>query len=143
MAIASRLKWFLDVNRTEYDLLPGEVPEAQRVVSHIFHDAHGYLMVVHPASRKIAISALQELMGRPLHPAREKAVRDIFFDCQRGAIPPVGPAYGIPTIVDDSISADGDVYFRGGDDEDWVHMTGAEFQHLVAEERHAAVATSA
>ena len=140
MAIASRLKWFLDVNRAEYDVFPGDVPEAQRVVSHLFHDSRGYVMVVHPASQQIAMPALQQLMGRTLHPARDKDVRAIFFDCQKGLIPPLGPAYGVLTIVDEGVPADGDVYFAGGEAGDWVHMSGAEFQHLVADERHAAVA---
>ena len=138
MAIASRLKWFLDVNRVKYEVLAGTpdeegVTHGQRVVSRLFHDARGYVMVVHPASHEIAMSALEELVGRPLHPARDSEVRDIFFDCQKGLIPPLGPAYGIPTIVADSLPIDGDVYFSGGTASDWVHMNGAEFQCLVAD----------
>jgi Ala-tRNA(Pro) deacylase len=143
MAIASRLKWFLDVNRVRYDVLGGPeeaaVPDRLRVVSRLFHDARGYVMVVHPASRQIAMAALEELAGRPLHAARDSETRDIFFDCQRGAIPPLGPAYGIPTIVDDSLPVDGDVYFSGGVESDWVHMDGAAFQDLVADAPHGPV----
>ena len=54
MAIASRLKWFLDVNRARYDVLPACAEKSdvcsddQFVESRLFHDAHGYVMVVHP-----------------------------------------------------------------------------------------------
>ena len=144
MAIASRLKWFLDVNRVRYEVLADDpagetVPAGQRVVSQLFRDSRGYVMVVHPASHQIAMPALEEIAGRSLHAARDSATRDIFFDCQRGAIPPLGPAYGIPTIVDDSLPVDGDIYFRGGAANDWVHMDGAEFQGLIADSPHGPV----
>jgi len=148
MAIASRLKWYLDVNRVRYDVLPakrgrsGACPDEQLLVSQLFQDAHGYVMVVHPASRRIAMPALERLVGRPLHPARARALRDIFFDCPKGVVPPVGPAYGIPTVVDDSLTGEGDVYFRAGDDEDLVHMTGAAFQGLVADAPHGPVSAA-
>jgi Ala-tRNA(Pro) deacylase len=133
MAIASRLKWYLDVNRAEYAVGPGEAPGETEVVSDLFQDARGYLMVVHPASRKVALAAIREQTGRPLHPVRPRALRDIFFDCQKGAIPVLGPAYGVPTIVDEALPDSAEVCFRGGDAEDWVHMRGAELQHLVAQ----------
>ena len=67
MPIASRLKWFLDVNRADYevvhpsppDALKGEVPPERLVVSEIFQDAKGYLMVIHPATRRTTLSALR------------------------------------------------------------------------------------
>ena len=144
MAIASRLKWFLDVNRVRYDVLPRPsgktdeqaISDEQRLVSHLFHDSRGFVMVVHRASHEIAMPALERLFGHPLHRARESEVRDIFFDCVRGAIPPLGPAYGIPTVVDEDLPLDGDLYFSGGDADDWVHMSGAAFQNLVADSQH-------
>ena len=144
MAIASRLKWFLDVNRVQYEVLPDAptkkaVPDGQRVVSRLFHDARGYVMVVHSASHQIAMPALEQIAGRPLHAARDSEARDIFFDCQKGMIPPLGPAYGIPTIVDDSLLVDGDVYFSAGAASDCVHMNAAAFQGLIADAPHGAV----
>ncbi len=134
MAIASRLKWFLDVNQARYDVAPGAVPDASQVVSDLYHDARGYLMVVHAATRKVGLADLRERTGRSLHPARERELRDIFFDCQKGAIPALGPAYGVPTIVDADLHIGSDVYFRGGDAQDWIHMRGADLMNLVAGE---------
>ena len=151
MAIASRLKWFLDVNRVHYDVLSRpsgkpdeqEISDEERVVSHLFHDFRGFVMVVHRASQEIEMPALERLFGHPLHRAREREVRDIFFDCVKGVIPPLGSAYGIPTVVDDDLPLDGDLYFCGGDADDWVHMTGAAFQNLVADSQHAPVSRAA
>ena len=75
--------------------------------------------------------------GRTLQPARERELRNIFFDCQKGAIPPLGPAYGVPTLLDGKVPSEGDVYFRGGDAGDWVHMRGAAFRDLVTAEADA------
>ncbi len=132
MAIASRLKWFLDVNQAEYEVQPGEVPDEGRIVPDLYCDAHGYLMVVHPAESKIALPALRERTGRPLHPARPRELQDIFFDCQKGSIPALGAAYGVQTVVDPAVDPEGDVYFRAGDRDDWVHMRGETFVHLLA-----------
>ncbi|MEE2673703.1 MAG: YbaK/EbsC family protein [Myxococcota bacterium] len=149
MAIASRLKWFLDVNRVQYDVLPGRSPAAgcpsddQLVVSHLFHDARGLVMVVLPASHEIALPAVEESLGRSLHPAKPSEVSDIFFDCPKGVVPPIGLAYGVATVVDDSLSREGDLYFQAGDLEDLVHMTGAEFQGLVADARHGSFSEAA
>ncbi len=151
MAIASRLKWFLDVNRVHYEVLARpsgkadeqQISDEQRVVSHLFQDSRGVVMVIHRASHEIAMPALERLFGHPLHRARESDVRDIFFDCVGGVIPPLGPAYGIPTVVDDDLPLDGDLYFSGGDADDWVHMSGADFQDLVADSRHAPVSQAA
>ncbi len=71
MAIASRLKWFLDVNRVRYDVLPRPsgktdeqaISDEQRLVSHLFHDSRGFVMVVHRASHEIAMPALERLVG--------------------------------------------------------------------------------
>lgn len=148
MAIASRLKWFLDVNRARYDVLPACAEKSdvcsddQFVESRLFHDAHGYVMVVHPASHKIAMPALEALLGRPVHPARARELRDIFFDCPDGVAPPLGPAYGIPTVVDDRLGQEGDLYFRAGDAEHWIHMTADEFEGLVADAPHGSVSTA-
>ena len=144
MAIASRLKWFLDVNRVKYDVLPGRSSDQGRpsddqlVVSHLFHDARGFVMVVLPASHEIALPAVEKSLGRSLHPAKPSEFSDIFFDCPRGVAPPLGVAYGVPTVVDDSLAREGDLYFEAGDREDLVHMTAAEFQGLVADARQGA-----
>lgn len=139
MAIASRLKWFLDVNRVKYEVVEDPVSQDQLVVSRLFHDSQGYVMVVLPASHEIEMPALRNLVGRALHPAKPSELREIFFDCPKGVVPPLGPAYGIPTVVDDSLAREADVYFRAGDAEDLVHMDGAAFQGLVADAPHGAV----
>ena len=143
MPIASRLKWYLDVNRAEYEVVAADEKDSegapfskdQLVVSQLFHIAGGYVIAVIPASHEIAMPALEELIGRPLQPAKESELRDIFFDCEKGVVPPLGPAYGIPTVVDDSLRGESDLYFVAGAD-DLVHMSSDVFGQLIADAKH-------
>jgi len=54
-----------------------------------------------------------------------------------GALPALGGAYGIPTIVERELDAQQDVYFEAGDHEHMVHMSGTEFVRATAEARRA------
>jgi Ala-tRNA(Pro) deacylase len=55
----------------------------------------------------------------------------LFPDCREGAIPPLGPAYGLRTVVDDDLEAQQEVYFEAGDHESLVHMTASQFLSLL------------
>jgi Ala-tRNA(Pro) deacylase len=61
---------------------------------------------------------------------------ELFQDCTRGALPPVGACYGLDLIVDDSIEEQPEVYFEGGDHGTLVHMSHAQFANLTASARH-------
>jgi len=60
----------------------------------------------------------------------------LFRDCVLGAVPPVGPCYGLDVIVDDSIQEQPDVYLEGGDHVTLVHMSSAQFARLTAGAPH-------
>jgi Ala-tRNA(Pro) deacylase len=149
MAIAARLKWFLDSRGAHYDLVPHphtstslETAEAARVPGGrvakcvLLEDERGYLMAVLPASHRIRIRELTEQLERSLELASESELGQLFGDCELGAVPPVGAAYGLPTVVDDSLLSAPEVYFEAGDHEDLVHLSGVEFLSLLAGSRH-------
>ena len=56
-----------------------------------------------------------------------------------GAIPAIGEAYGLETIVDDSLTVCPDVYIDAGDHEDFVHMKGVSFRKLMQHAEHAII----
>jgi Ala-tRNA(Pro) deacylase len=60
----------------------------------------------------------------------------VFRDCASGAVPPIGPAYGLETVVEERLLAEPDVYFEGGDHESLVHVRGEAFRELVCGARH-------
>lgn len=89
------------------------------------------LMAVLPASHKIDLQALRSDIGQMLHLASETAVGGRFGDCELGAVPPVGAAYGMETVWDDSLSKEPDVYFEAGDHETLVHVKTGDFMRLL------------
>ena len=58
---------------------------------------------------------------------------DVFSDCETGAVPALGPAYDLDTIVDPSLRGQQDIYFEGGDHKELVHLAGEDFEELMEE----------
>lgn len=99
------------------------------------HD-EGYLVAVLPASRHLEWKALSNWLNQNIALATEEEIAWLFPDCAPGAVPPIGEAYGIETIVDDSIAEQSDIYFEGGDHATLIHMAGPAFCRLTARAKH-------
>jgi Ala-tRNA(Pro) deacylase len=91
----------------------------------------GYLMAVFPANHHLNVEDLGEAIGDDLVLVNESTLGTLFADCQPGAVPPVGAAYGIRTLWDENLGSRSDVYFEGGDHKTLVHMKGADFGALM------------
>lgn len=96
----------------------------------------GYVMVVVPGDRHVEVHALSHKLGRELALVPETSLAPLFKDCAPGAIPPIGPAYGMETIVDDSLVGQPEVYFEAGDHEELIRVDGEQFLRLLSEARH-------
>jgi Ala-tRNA(Pro) deacylase len=46
-------------------------------------------------------------------------------------VPPVGVAYGLPAVIDDSLVEESEIYLEGGDHTTLVRVTRAEFAELM------------
>ena len=91
----------------------------------------GYLMAVIPANHHLDVNELGDALADELTLVPEGTLTRLFEDCLPGAVPPVGAAYGICTLWDESLGSRSDVYFEGGDHETLVHMSGPEFESLM------------
>src|SRR3954464_6233147 len=59
----------------------------------------GYLLAVLPATHQIDLPRLrQELSAGRVELASEEEMDQLFPDCERGAIPPFGSMYNLPTL---------------------------------------------
>lgn len=96
----------------------------------------GYLLAVVPASRQVTLNDLGTWLNQTVGLATEEEIAGVFEDCALGAIPPIAGAYGLPAVVDESLEGFSDVYFEGGDHRTLVHMTGREFQRMMAKFPH-------
>ncbi len=149
MAIAKRLEWYLEAAGIDYEVLPhprshysAQTARRSRVPLHclakpvLLEDEFGYVMAVVPAARRVDIDRLGQQLNRQLELATEAEVDDLFQDCEQGAMPPLGTAYRIPTVYDDSLAGLTDVYFEAGDHDDIVHMSGDAFLELLSGSLH-------
>jgi Ala-tRNA(Pro) deacylase len=97
----------------------------------LLKDDTGYLLAVLPASHHLLLDALEALTGRSLSLAAEDEIGRAFPDCELGAVPPVGVAYGVPAVVDDSLVNEAEIYLEGGDHTTLLRVTREEFAKLM------------
>lgn len=109
------------------------VPGDQLAKCVMLEDDDGYLMAVLPATRHVDLGALHRRFGRELGLATESELDLLFRDCAQGAMPPLGDAYGIDAIVDQSLIGVQDVYFEAGDHCALVHVSGNDFLKLMGD----------
>ena len=153
MAIAKTVKWFLDSHHLSYEILQhphtassDETADAayiwgdQLAKCVLLEDERGYMMAVVPASHRVDLKKLRRQLHRKLELASEAELGAIFRDCEMGAVPPLGSAYGVPVVYDDHLRRLGSVYFEAGDHEDLVYMGGAEFMSLLENAPHGDIA---
>ena len=149
MGIAITLREYLDSTDLQYDVLPhthtgssSETAQASKISGEqiakavILEDEDGYLMAVVPATHRVDLGVLHKQMGRRVGLATELELEDIFMDCEPGAIPPLGQAYGIDVMIDDSLNELDDVYFEAGDHYDLIHLRGKDFSMLMEDAEH-------
>ncbi|HCU54364.1 MAG TPA: hypothetical protein DIC36_08850 [Gammaproteobacteria bacterium] len=149
MSIAQSVELFLKERDVDYDLVRhprtvtslrtaemAHVPGTQVAKSVLLEDETGFLIAVIPATHRLDLGKLRQQLRRPIVLAVEREVAKVFPDCERGAIPAIGPAYRVETVIDDHLLAQTDVYFEAGDHEALVHMSGPAFGAMMAGVRH-------
>jgi Ala-tRNA(Pro) deacylase len=107
------------------------VDEESLAKSVVLGDERGFVLAVIPASRRLELERVRAELGRPLHISPERDLARLFPDCERGAVPPIGAAYGIPTVLDGSLEERDEIYFEGGDHETLVRLDRSEFLDLL------------
>ena len=95
-----------------------------------------FIMAVVPATRRVELGKLSQQAGRWMHLATEEDAAGLFADCETGAIPPLGPAYGVETILDDSLMEQPELYFEAGDHEHLVHLEARDLLRLLQDCAH-------
>jgi Ala-tRNA(Pro) deacylase len=101
-----------------------------------------YVLAVLPASHRISRTGLKAELGENFALATENELDQLFEDCARGAIPPIGECYGLDAVVEPSICNTPDIYFEGGDHVTLVHVSQAQFAELTGNARRACFCAS-
>jgi Ala-tRNA(Pro) deacylase len=149
MTIARTIESYLNARSVSYETLhhphsrnseetadSAFIWEDQLAKTVLLEDETGYLLAVVPASCRVDLRKIEHEIHRKLVLAAEEELSDLFPDCELGALPPFGRAYGIPTIYDDRLRKLACIYFEGGDHCDLVYMGGPEFIDLMHDAMH-------
>ena len=147
MTIANKLESYLLQQETSYQLTAHEhsdfsmdtaekahVPGDALAKGILVKEEKGYLLVVLPSDYHIELKTLRTLLRQEVELASESEVGTLFNDCDPGAVPPIGGAYGIKTIWDPNTSLGqlNDIYFEAGDHDHLIHVSGEQFHELMA-----------
>jgi Ala-tRNA(Pro) deacylase len=97
----------------------------------LLKDAQGYLLTVTAATRVLDMELLRRELHRELVPAGDEDLDDLFCDCQVGSVPPLGPWYRIPTVVDSSLREQANIFFDAGEPCALVQVTEQSFEKLL------------
>ncbi len=150
MSISTRLADYLDRHDAQYEVCSHDpsrtsaetarsahVPPGQLAKSVLLEDESGCMLAVVPADRSVMLGQLSTMLGRKkLHLCDEQRIAALFDDCVPGAVPPVGMAWGVETIVDDELDDNDVVYLESGDHEQLLRMTAGQFRDLMRPALH-------
>ena len=141
MAVTASVQEFLRQANVEYTVfphLPAYTAQDEAAVTHIpgrdwakavicFADGEPIQAVV-PADLVVNFDRLATLAGaETIRLAREEELAWLFPDCERGAMPPLGPLYKQRVFVDDRLAAEKQIVFNAGTHADAVRMRYADF----------------
>ena len=147
MAIAKELEAYLLNQGVDFQLTAHEhsdfsmdtaqkahVPGDALAKGVLVRDEEGYRLVVLPSDYHIKLETLHTLLRQRVVLATETEAGSLFSDCEPGAVPPIGAAYGIKTIWDPNTSLGqlDHIYFEAGDHAHLVNVTGKQFHELMA-----------
>lgn len=149
MAIAAKVQDYMSEHGVRYDVLThphshnsmetaqlARVPGGSLAKSVVLEDEDGFVMAVLPSTQHVQLGSLSRAMNCSLRLAPEEALAALFADCEPGAVPPLGEAYGMRTVVDDSLADQPEIYFEAGDHEKLIQMSCDDFMAMMASAQH-------
>ena len=91
----------------------------------------GHALAVLPATHHVDMDQLREDLGEErVELASEEDMDRLFPDCERGAVPPFGSLYQVPTIMDDSLAEDRSIVFEAQDHEQAIRMSMQDYEAI-------------
>jgi Ala-tRNA(Pro) deacylase len=152
MGISHCLIHYLDQHQINFDLIShrhtdatynsarsAHIPVQCMVKGVLLHDKEGCLMVAVPSTRGIDLDQINQQTGRHLQLAQEEQLSCIFNDCEVGAVPALGEAFGIPTLWDERLCLQPSFYIEAGDHRKLVRLGYFDFMSLVDEDKKLAI----
>lgn len=89
-----------------------------------------FLMAVLPAVAHVDVAALVKLAGNPCCLATEAEFKELFPDCELGAMPPLGSFYMLPVYADDLLEENDEIVIQAGTHTDSVKLAWDDYLRL-------------
>ena len=140
-----KLKDFLDSNNIKYVTIshsPAYTAQQVAASSHISGKELAktvmvkiddkMAMAVLPASFKVNMDLLRETIGADkIKLASEHEFKDLFPECECGAMPPFGNLYDMAVYVAESLAEDEEIAFNAGSHTELIKLAYKDFERLV------------
>lgn len=143
-----KLKTYLDNNHVRYLVITHSTAYTAQETAQVTHisgkevaktimvNADGkdgrMIMVVLPASKRIDFNLFKQATGEQTPElATEEEFKDVFPDCEVGAMPPFGNLYKIDVLVDKALTQDKEIVFNAGNHHELVKMEFEDYNKLV------------
>jgi Ala-tRNA(Pro) deacylase len=150
MGVAATVEKYLKAKQVEFTLLEHEYCEGSYNTARVAkiddlclakgvllrdEDFH-YTLCVLPTRNKILRRTLNNIFDRHLELVDEEELIEIFKDCEEGAVPALGEAYGIDVIWDEDLLKVEEVYIEAGDHRHLIRLRQPEFAQLMHDKLH-------
>lgn len=150
MTIAARVNRYLDREGIDYDIIShyqstssvdsavaSSVPLNCLAKAVLLEDHEGRkLMAVLPADKKISFSILNDNFNAKYSLLKEPTIYSMFWDCEKGAVPPLGEPYNLMVACDELLDNLEKVYIEAGDHETLLCVDKETFQTIMTNARH-------
>lgn len=144
MKTMERLISFLKKQNVKYELIPhpetytaqetaaAEHVSGKQLAKVVMLKADGrYLMAVLPAASKLSLQKFRQLVGaKEVRLATEQEFKELFPDCEVGAMPPFGDLYELPFFVDMALADNPFIVFNAGTHRDTVRMRYRDYEKI-------------
>ncbi len=111
------------------------VPGRKLVKSVLLGGDGAPVLAVLSSTQHVDLARINEALGRKLDLVPEADIRNVFFDCAVGALPPTGATYGVEEVMDPALDDLDEVYVEAGDHRHVLRLDGADFVRLMRNAR--------
>ena len=141
----SKLREFLDFRHIKYLVISHSLTYTAQGIAALSHVSGKKLaktvivkidgvlaMAVVPASLHVDLNRLKTLTGaRTVEIASEQEFKDVFPDCETGAMPPFGNLYDMAVYADASLAENEEITFNAGTHRELLRMNWYDMVRLV------------
>jgi Ala-tRNA(Pro) deacylase len=147
MTIPERLKEYLEQQNATYETLTHTYTPSSARAAEAAHVPGGqfakavvlkrpddtFMLMVLPADYMVHLGRLHRLLEEEVCLATEPELVQLFPDCEEGAIPALGPAYGLRTLVDGTLFDQEKVFIESGDHQTLLQFGRKQFEQLLGQ----------